>query len=92
MLADRPTGGGEPVELVGRQCESGDLFCSALPLPDPHQGDVVAVPMTGAYTYTLWNNYNGALRPPIVFVRDGEDELVVRRETYDELLARDVPR
>ena len=92
VLADRPTGGGDPVELVGRQCESGDLFCSALPLPSPRHGDVVAVPMTGAYTYTLWNNYNGALRPPIVFVRDGEDELVVRRETYDELLARDLPR
>jgi len=89
VLADRPSGG-DPVELVGRQCESGDLFCSDVPLADPRPGDVVAMPMTGAYTYTLWNNYNGALRPPIVFVADGVETLVVRRETYDELLTRDV--
>lgn len=89
VLADRPSGG-SPVELVGRQCESGDLFASDLPLPDPQPGDVVAMPMTGAYTYTLLSNYNGALRPPVVFVRNGEARLVVRRETYDELTARDV--
>ncbi len=88
-LADRP-GGDDRVELVGRQCESGDLFASDLPLADPRIGDVVAMPMTGAYSYTLLSNYNGALRPPIVFVRDGVATLVVRRETYDELNARDV--
>ena len=89
VLVDRPSGG-QPVELVGRQCESGDLFASDLPLEDPQPGDVVAMPMTGAYTYTLWNNYNGALRPPVVFVADGESRLVVRRETYEELTIRDV--
>jgi diaminopimelate decarboxylase len=88
-VADR-VGGGTPVELVGRQCESGDLFASGLPLQDPRAGDVVAVPMTGAYTHTLANNYNGALRPPVVFVRDGDARAVVRRDTYDDLLARDV--
>jgi diaminopimelate decarboxylase len=90
LLADRPTGAGAPVELVGRQCESGDLFASDLPLDDPQVGDVVAIPVTGAYTYTLLSNYNGALRPPVVFVRNGSAMLVVRRETYDELTARDV--
>jgi diaminopimelate decarboxylase len=90
VLADRPCGG-SPVELVGRQCESGDLFASDLPLDDPRPGDVVAMPVTGAYTYTLLSNYNGALRPPVVFVNDGEHRLVVRRETYDELTARDMP-
>jgi diaminopimelate decarboxylase len=89
VLADRP-GDGDLVELVGRQCESGDLFASDLPMDDPAVGDVVAVPMTGAYTYTLLSNYNGALRPPVVFVRDGSARTVVRRETYDELTARDV--
>ncbi|MFL6182509.1 MAG: diaminopimelate decarboxylase [Actinomycetes bacterium] len=89
VLADRPFDG-PPVELVGRQCESGDLFASGLPLEDPQPGDVVAMPMTGAYTYTLWNNYNGALRPPVVFIADGEPRLVVRRETYEELTIRDV--
>jgi diaminopimelate decarboxylase len=88
-LADRP-GGVDPVELVGRQCESGDLFASNLPLDDPRPGDVVALPVTGAYTYTLLSNYNGALRPPVVFVADGKHRLVVRRETYGELTARDV--
>ncbi len=88
-LAARP-GGDDRVELVGRQCESGDLFASDLPLAAPRIGDVVAMPMTGAYSYTLLSNYNGALRPPIVFVRDGATRLVVRRETYDELNARDV--
>ncbi|MCZ3386717.1 MAG: diaminopimelate decarboxylase [Actinomycetia bacterium] len=89
VLADRPANGA-PVELVGRQCESGDLFASDLPLHAPQIGDVVALPVTGAYTYTLLSNYNGALRPPVVFVRDGSVKLVVRRETYDELTARDV--
>lgn len=88
-LADRP-GGSTLVELVGRQCESGDLFASDLPLDDPQVGDVVAMPVTGAYTYTLASNYNGALRAPVVFVRDGAARTVVRRETYDELTARDV--
>jgi diaminopimelate decarboxylase len=83
-------GGGSPVELVGRQCESGDLFASDLPLQDPRPGDLVAVPMTGAYNHTLANQYNGALRPPVVFVRDGRARAVVRRDTYDDLLARDV--
>ena len=90
LLADRPTGDGPPVELVGRQCESGDLFASDLPLADPQTGDVIAMPVTGAYTYTLLSNYNGALRPPVVFVQNGSARLVVRRETYDELTARDV--
>jgi len=88
-LVDR-VGGGEPVELVGRQCESGDLFASDLPLQDARPGDLVAVPMTGAYNHTLANNYNGALRPPVVFCRDGQSRAVVRRDTYDDLLARDL--
>ncbi len=89
VVADRPEGG-TPVELVGRQCESGDLFASGLPLDDPKPGEVIAMPMTGAYTFTLANNYNGALRPPVVFVNAGESRLVVRRETYEELTARDI--
>ena len=89
-LVDR-VGGGDPVELVGRQCESGDLFASDLPLQDPRPGDLLAVPMTGAYNHTLANQYNGALRPPVVFCRDGEARAVVRRDTYDDLLSRDVP-
>jgi diaminopimelate decarboxylase len=79
---------GEPVELVGRHCESGDRLISGAPLPDPRPGDVLAVAATGAYCFTMANNYNGALRPPVVFCRDGEARLVVRRETYEDLLTR----
>jgi diaminopimelate decarboxylase len=75
------------VQLVGRQCESGDLLVADLPLPAPAVGDLVAMPVTGAYTYTMANNYNGALRPPVVFCRDGQAVLVAERETHDHVLA-----
>jgi len=83
-------GGGEPVELVGHHCESGDTLIRSVPLDRPQVGDFVAVPVTGAYCMTMANNYNGALRPPVVFARDGSAREVVRRETYDDLVRRDV--
>ncbi|GAA0692827.1 diaminopimelate decarboxylase [Kitasatospora atroaurantiaca] len=84
-------GGGEPCRLVGRHCESGDTLSADVPLRDPRPGDLIAVPVTGAYTYSLSNNYNGARRPPVVFCRDGQSRAVVRRETYDDLMRRDLP-
>ncbi|WP_017793600.1 diaminopimelate decarboxylase [Leucobacter salsicius] len=81
----------ETVQLVGRQCESGDLLVDRAPLPAPEVGDLVVLATTGAYGYTLANNYNGALKPAIVFVKDGAARLVARRETYDDLLATHVP-
>ncbi|GHE14429.1 diaminopimelate decarboxylase [Streptomyces alanosinicus] len=90
-VATRPTGQGEPCRLVGRHCESGDTLSIGVPLQDPRVGDLIAVPVTGAYTYALSNNYNGARRPPVVFVRDGAHRAVVRRETYDDLMRRDLP-
>lgn len=84
-------GGGEPVEVVGRQCESGDRLAPAVPLCDPRPGDLVALPMTGAYTHTLVNHYNGALRPAVAFCRDGVARAVVRRDTDEDLLARELP-
>jgi diaminopimelate decarboxylase len=80
----------ETCELVGHHCESGDVLAHAVPLASPRRGDLVAVPVTGAYCYSLQNNYNGARRPPVVFCSEGEARLVVRRETYDDLLARNV--
>jgi diaminopimelate decarboxylase len=77
----------EVTQLVGRQCESGDLLVDRLPLPAPRVGDLIAMPVTGAYTYTLANNYNGALRPPIVFCREGRARLVAERETHEHVLA-----
>ncbi|GAA3112627.1 diaminopimelate decarboxylase [Streptomyces rectiviolaceus] len=84
-------GGGQPCALVGRHCESGDILSAGVPLQDPRPGDLIAVPATGAYTYSLSNNYNGARRPPVVFCRDGRSRAVVRRETYDDLMRRDLP-
>jgi diaminopimelate decarboxylase len=88
-IADR-VGGGEPVTVVGRHCESGDVLSEDVPLRDPRVGDLLAVPVTGAYCYTMANNYNGSRRIPVVFADNGAARLVVRRETWDELMGRDV--
>ncbi|MHB8333582.1 MAG: diaminopimelate decarboxylase [Acidimicrobiales bacterium] len=87
-MADR-VGGGDDYTVVGRHCESGDQLIDSVPLVEPVVGDVLAVAVTGAYCLTMANNYNGALRPPIVLVSDGEARLALRRETYDDLLRRD---
>jgi diaminopimelate decarboxylase len=83
-------GGGIPVELVGRHCESGDRLISGAVLRDPRPGDLIAVAVTGAYCYSLASNYNGAMRLPVVFCQDGASRLVVRRETHADFLSRDV--
>jgi diaminopimelate decarboxylase len=93
LVADRPladTGTGEPCRIAGKHCESGDVIVREARLADPAPGDVIATPVTGAYGYSLANNYNGVPRPPVVFCRDGEARAVVRRETYEDLTARDV--
>jgi diaminopimelate decarboxylase len=82
--------GGELVTLVGRHCESGDVLVDGVRLDAPRVGDLVAVPATGAYCHTMANNYNGNRRIPVVFADGGAARLVVRRETWDDLLARDV--
>jgi diaminopimelate decarboxylase len=80
----------ERVIVVGRHCESGDVLIDGVPLSAPMVGDLLAVPVTGAYCYTMANNYNGNRRIPVVFARDGQTRLVVRRETWDDLMSRDV--
>ena len=88
-IADR-VGGGQPVTVVGRHCESGDVLSANVPLRDPKVGDLLVVPVTGAYCYTMSNNYNGARRIPVVLASDGDTRLAVRRERWDELLSRDL--
>jgi diaminopimelate decarboxylase len=83
-------GGGQPVTVVGRHCESGDVLSEDVPLRDAAVGDLLAVPVTGAYCFTMSNNYNGARRIPVVFAGDRRSRLVVRRESWSDLLARDV--
>jgi diaminopimelate decarboxylase len=82
--------GEELVTVVGRHCESGDVLIDGIDLDSPQVGDLLAVPATGAYCFTMANNYNGNRRLPVVFARDGQARVVVRRETWDDLLARDV--
>jgi diaminopimelate decarboxylase len=77
-------------DLVGRHCESGDVVTPEVMLRGPQIGDLVVVPVTGAYCFTMGNNYNGALRPPVIYCREGEARLGVRRETQDELVAREM--
>lgn len=84
-------GGSEVCDLVGRHCESGDRLIADVALADPRVGDLIAVPVTGAYCFTMANNYNGARRPPVVFCKNGAPRLVVRRESYDDLTRRDLP-
>lgn len=84
--ADRP----QTVTVVGKHCESGDILVREGLLPDDVVvGDILATPVTGAYGHSMGSNYNKVLRPPVVFARDGDARLVVRRETYDDLTRLD---
>ncbi|WP_372727664.1 diaminopimelate decarboxylase [Nocardioides sp.] len=77
--------------VVGKHCEAGDIVVKDEFLPaDVAPGDLIAVPGTGAYCRSMASNYNHALRPPVIAVRDGATRVVVRRETVDDLLATDV--
>jgi diaminopimelate decarboxylase len=84
--ADRP----RVVTIVGKHCESGDIVVRDACVPaDLGVGDVLCTPVTGAYGHSMASNYNKVPRPPVVFVRDGEARVVVRRETHDDLLRLD---
>ena len=77
--------------IVGKHCESGDVLVAEARLPEGLVvGDLLCTPVTGAYGQSMGSNYNRITRPPVVFVADGEARLVVRRETYDDLLATDL--
>jgi diaminopimelate decarboxylase len=78
------------MRLVGKHCESGDVIAWNATVPDTLSvGDLLATPVTGAYGHSMGSNYNMVRRPAVVFVRDGEARVVVRRETYDDLTTRD---
>jgi diaminopimelate decarboxylase len=76
--------------IAGRCCESGDLIQENVALKRPERGDILAVLVTGAYNYSMASNYNKIPRPPIVAIKDGEDRVVVRRETYEDIARLDV--
>ncbi|TML89777.1 MAG: diaminopimelate decarboxylase [Actinobacteria bacterium] len=87
LLANRAT---EPTagayRIAGKHCESGDVLIDRVELPQPHRGDLLAVPATGAYTLGMGSNYNGVPRPAAVLVADGNARITRRRETVDDLL------
>jgi diaminopimelate decarboxylase len=87
-IADR-FGGSDEVTIAGMHCESGDILVRDAKLDGPRVGDVLVMPATGAYGHAMANNYNALPRPPVIFCRDGDARVVVRRETYDDLTGRD---
>ena len=79
------------VRIVGKHCESGDVIVRDAAVPaHVAVGDVLVTPVTGAYGHSMGSNYNKALRPPVVFVRDGNARVVVERERYSDLIVRDI--
>jgi len=91
LLANRadeaPT---ETYAVAGKHCESSDVLIERVELPQPRRGDLLAVPVTGAYTLSMSSNYNAVLRPPAVLVADGKARVIRRRETLEDLLALEV--
>jgi len=79
------------VTIAGRTCESGDILIENIPLAKTNPGDLLAVFATGAYGYAMANNYNRLPRPAVVFVENGKAKLVVKRETYEDLIRNDLP-
>jgi len=77
----------ETFGVAGKHCESGDVLIDAVPLADPRRGDLLAVPVTGAYTLAMSSNYNAVPRPAAVLVSNGEARVIRRRETLDDVLA-----
>lgn len=91
VIADRAGATpGEDVRVVGMHCESGDVILPEVMLAAPAVGDTLVVPATGAYGHAMASNYNGVTRPPVIFCEAGRARVVVRRETHDDLSARDV--
>jgi diaminopimelate decarboxylase len=75
--------------LAGPYCESGDILIQGLPLPEMAAGELIAVPVSGAYQLMMGSNYNGARKPAVVWLHDGRAHLVQRRESIADLTARD---
>lgn len=91
MLANRATDEAEEVvSIAGKCCESGDMLIWDVKLPKVQTGDILAVACTGAYNYSMANNYNRIRRPAVVFVKQGSADLAVKRESYDNLIGNDL--
>ena len=80
----------EYVTVCGKCCESGDIIIDRCHLPKARSGDILAVMSTGAYNYSMASNYNRIPRPPVVMVSKGEHKLIIKRETYDDIIKNDL--
>jgi diaminopimelate decarboxylase len=89
-LANRDDPADSVVTIAGKYCESGDVLVSDATLPEPRPGDVVAIAAAGAYCLAMASNYNLALRPAVVLVREGQARLLQRRERIEDILQREV--
>lgn len=91
LLPERPLDNAtETYTVAGRNCESGDLLGENISLPKVSAGDLLCVLTTGAYNYSMASNYNRVPRPPVVMVKEGKDRIVVKRETYEDLILNDL--
>ncbi len=91
LLPERPNEAADMnYTVAGRNCESGDLLGEDIMLPEVKKGDYLAVLTTGAYNYSMASNYNRIPRPPVVMIKDGADKLIVKRETYEDIIANDL--
>ena len=80
----------ETVTIAGKHCESGDILVKDIEIPDTEPGDILVVFATGAYNYSMASNYNRIARPAAILVNNGEANLIIRRETYDDLVKQDL--
>jgi diaminopimelate decarboxylase len=80
----------ERVSIVGKFCESGDILVRDADMPKVVPGDIIAIPVCGAYCLSMASNYNASLKPAIVLVKDNKARLIRRRESYDDLMSCDV--
>ncbi len=89
-VADTSRAPTERVSVAGPYCESGDVLLEDLPMPDVQEGELIAVPVSGAYHLSMSSNYNGARRPAVVWLEQGRARLIVQRETVEDLSRRDL--
>jgi len=80
----------QQVTITGRFCESGDILVRDISLPVIKRGDIIAIPVCGAYSLPLQSNYNASLKPAIIMAREGKARLIRRRQTYEDLTSCDL--
>lgn len=91
VIANRVEGkSGQTVTIAGKCCESGDILLENVNLPEVKSGDILAVLTTGAYGYSMSNNYNRIPKPAVLMVKDGQARLVCKRESYEDIIKNDI--